>query len=141
MKRGQVSVEYIATYGWAFMIIFGTLAALFYFNAFDLTAHVDSRCDFYSGIYCTEFAVTQTQVLVVIQNGLPIDITDVYLTVDECGIASGQTTLTSGEEEMYVVLCSIVQGSLFDSTLEFNYTNPDSGITHTKIGRILEKIN
>ena len=132
-------MEYIATYGWAFIVIFITLGTLFYFNIFDFSPYVDSRCEFYSGIYCNEFIVNQTDILLIIQNGLPIDIASVSVAVEGCGAASGQTTLASGEEQLYTISCDL-NTDLFDGTIEFNYTNPDSGIEHIKLGRLIEKI-
>src|SRR3989338_8045460 len=51
-KRGQASIEYLTTYGWAILIIIIVLAALIWLGVFNPTERVPSTCTLEPGLEC-----------------------------------------------------------------------------------------
>lgn len=58
-NRGQVALEFISTYGFAFFILLTTVAALSYFGVFNISSLRNNECFFPDGIECIEFIVDQ----------------------------------------------------------------------------------
>jgi hypothetical protein len=143
MARGQVAVEFLITYGWAFMVILGAISTLIYLGVFDVDMFVVERCEFASNIYCVDGMADSASVSVAVQNGMAIDLQNVEVFIPECAAqnATGPSVLASGEQGSYTVTCAATVPSIFQSSIIFNYTNPDSGFNHTKVGKIIYKVN
>ncbi|HLP79608.1 MAG TPA: hypothetical protein VK158_03165 [Acidobacteriota bacterium] len=139
-RKGQAAVEFLMTYGWAFSIILLTLGVLVYSGVFDLDSFVNEKCEFYSGIICVDARANQTGVILSIQNGLPIDLTNVQVTIDKCANALGPATLAPGDLGNYTATCTL-PNAVFRSGIQLNYTNPDSLLNHTKVGVVVYKVN
>lgn len=141
--RAQVAMEFLMTYGWALGVILITLGALVYTGVLNLDTFIVDRCEFSSGVFCIDAIVDTSGVRMALQNGMAIDLENVEVFVPECaaGAATGPPSLTSGEQEEYTVACVIPTGLTFKSKIIFNYTNPDSGFNHTKIGQLIYKVN
>lgn len=140
MKRAQAAMEFLMTYGWALMVVVITLSALVYTGVFDISSFVVDRCEFSSGIYCIDSLATTDGVQLDLQNGFAIDLENISVYVEDCGPATGASSLLSTEDAVYDASCVLVTGS-FKANVFVNYTNPDSGFTHTKIGKIVYGIN
>lgn len=84
-KRGQSSLEFLMTYGWAIMVIGVVFGAMIYFGISTPTQVVPESCLFEQSILCNEFQSKvdpgDDYMLVIIDNnvGLPINITGVSL--------------------------------------------------------------
>lgn len=52
MRRGQAAIEFLTTYGWAFMIILVVSGGLVYFGVFNVSGFVPDVCDFGNEIFC-----------------------------------------------------------------------------------------
>ena len=53
--RGQSAVELLTTYGWAFLVILGMIAALTYFGFSYVENKIPSTCNFGQGFTCENF--------------------------------------------------------------------------------------
>lgn len=53
-RKAQAALEYLFTYGWAFMLIILTVGALMYFGLFDFDRLRGSDCVFPAGALCEE---------------------------------------------------------------------------------------
>ena len=53
--KGQSAVELLTTYGWAFLVILGMIAALTYFGFSDVNSKIPSTCNFGQGFSCENF--------------------------------------------------------------------------------------
>ncbi len=56
-KRGQEALEYLLTYGWAFLVILIILGALTYFGVFNPSRYAPDRCSFGLQIKCKDYYV------------------------------------------------------------------------------------
>ena len=57
-RRLQAATEYLATYGWAFMIIAGLSVAVYYFINLPLNQQPTNQCTFQTNVYCKSFGLT-----------------------------------------------------------------------------------
>ncbi|MFH1073421.1 MAG: hypothetical protein V1743_08390 [Nanoarchaeota archaeon] len=54
-NRAQAALEFLTTYGWAFMIVLVMIGALSYFGVLDPSKLLPEKCVFGSGIGCTDY--------------------------------------------------------------------------------------
>lgn len=55
MRKGQFALEFLFTYGWAFLVLGVTVAAIYAFGWFDIGAVLPQRCDFFGQVECTDY--------------------------------------------------------------------------------------
>ena len=55
MRRAQAAIEFMMTYGWAFMVVLVTIGALAYFGVLNPDRFVPDRCTFQQEIQCSDF--------------------------------------------------------------------------------------
>ncbi len=93
-RNAQAALEYLFTYGWAFLLIIVTTGALLYFGVFDIDRLRGSDCVFPAGVLCEDFYVgpglddpTQPEVRIILRNsyGVDVDIDLMGLTGDLSG--------------------------------------------------------
>ena len=97
-RRGQAALEFLTTYGWAFMIILVMIGALAYFGVLNPRNLIPDSCSVQAGFSCGDYMLDGTvgseEVnLILINNlGRAIDITsDVVFTI------AGTTVATCAE--------------------------------------------
>ncbi len=61
-KKGQAALEFLTTYGWAFLVILVMIGALAYFGVLDPTRFIPQRCQFGQELYCERFALIDDSV-------------------------------------------------------------------------------
>ena len=80
----QVALEYLATYGWAFISISVTIGALYYFGVLDFSKYLPQKCIFPSQLKCLDFNLNPNMVNIKLINNLGEDIrvTSMQITND-----------------------------------------------------------
>jgi hypothetical protein len=75
MKRSQIAVEFLMTYGWALLGVFMVVAAIIYFGVIDSSTFVPERCDLGYRLLCKDYQLTKAGVATLaIVNSFPNDI-------------------------------------------------------------------
>ena len=71
-RRGQASLEYLTTYGWAFILIIIMVGAMAFFGILNPKKLLPDRCAFSSDISCKDFVVSGTAdtVMLKLQNNV-----------------------------------------------------------------------
>ncbi len=82
-RRGQAALEYLFTYGWAFLAVLVTIGVLAYFGVFNVSALQSNDCSFIPGIVCSDYTITPTGgnlLRLDLRNtfGVPLTVTDAY---------------------------------------------------------------
>jgi hypothetical protein len=73
-RRGQAALEFLTTYGWAFLVVLAMIGALAYFGVLEPTKFLPQRCQFGTELHCSEFAINDTNadsILFRLNNALP----------------------------------------------------------------------
>ena len=79
-RKGQAALEFLMTYGWAFLVILIVIGAFVYFDVLNPAGLVPARCSFPAGFSCTEFGVSNeggVQFVMVNRQGFTVEIEDV----------------------------------------------------------------
>ncbi len=75
VKKGQGALEFLMTYGWAFLVILIMIGALAYFGILDPTKFLPDRCSFGSEVTCRDTSVSSIgNVSLRLVNGLGISV-------------------------------------------------------------------
>lgn len=59
-KKGQAALEFLTTYGWAFLVVLVMIGALAYFGVLDPSRLLPDKCVFGAGIGCQDFVARDT---------------------------------------------------------------------------------
>ncbi|MFP4111670.1 MAG: hypothetical protein ACLFPQ_06660 [Candidatus Woesearchaeota archaeon] len=54
-KKGQSALEFLTTYGWAFLVALIMIGALAYFGVLNPSRYLPERCNFGSEVTCSDF--------------------------------------------------------------------------------------
>jgi len=76
-KKAQSALEFLTTYGWAFLVILIMIGALSYFGVLDPSRFLPDKCLFGAGLgACQEFTAMSTSVLFKVTNnfGTPVNL-------------------------------------------------------------------
>lgn len=92
-NKAQAALEFLTTYGWAFLVILLMMGTLAYFGILSPGRVLPGRCTFGAEFQCLDYQIVQTgaapnpQLKLRLKNsvGLPIDITSFTLTKDDGG--------------------------------------------------------
>jgi hypothetical protein len=82
-KRAQAALEFLTTYGWAFLVILIIIAAIAYFGILNPSKILPNRCNFGSEVQCLEYQISATgnTFKLRLKNGIgeSIDVTSITL--------------------------------------------------------------
>ncbi|MFH1400265.1 MAG: hypothetical protein ABIH41_01990 [Nanoarchaeota archaeon] len=84
MRRGQMAMEFLMTYGWAILALVAAIGAFWYFGIFEPDGGPDA-CIIGDGIGCDQLYIDSTQTTFRLYNGAMRDYTDVNVSVECAG--------------------------------------------------------
>ncbi|MDE1855453.1 MAG: hypothetical protein KGH57_04015 [Candidatus Micrarchaeota archaeon] len=155
--RLQSAMEFLITYGWAFTIIAIVLLALFVSGYFSPSNYAGQECTLTSGFSCLSFFLYSNGILSVnLQQSLSVPINVTMIGCNQNGsIArmqkpfnppSNQIFMSIGGNYTFSVACYTGTGplagntvSVFNGALIINYTNDETQLPGTAIGRVVAK--
>ncbi|MGV8150181.1 MAG: hypothetical protein ACP5NV_00460 [Candidatus Woesearchaeota archaeon] len=146
-KNAQFAVEFIATYGWAILIIMVAIGALAYLGISDISKTLPNKCIFNNGIICSGASVTADKVTIALVNGqgktiydITAELTDISLpcNVNPSASATGESRIT--------VECEVPEDEQFTSgeqiklNFRITYTKVAGGYTQISLGEIYNTV-
>ena len=166
-KKGQGALEFLMTYGWAFLVILIMIGALAYFGVLNPTKFLPERCIFGAQMPCKDYLMdsTATTITLRLQNGFGYNIgvkpSSTVESPDGLACASVAYTDTSSvtlpiidisnyqvdEGQTFVATysgCTFTQseGSKEKAEIELQYYDTRSGpsFTHTVSGELFATV-
>ena len=140
-KKGQAALEFFVTYGWVILILLTTLAALSYIGVFKFSSVLPDHCIIPMGITCMDYKVTSNNIQVTLKNSLGYDLSAITIAATGCGNSNTLNSLEDGDQSTFIINCnSALAGSKYTGQLNVSYTKPDTGLSHTSLGRITTNI-
>lgn len=128
--RGQQALEYLVTYGWAFVIVIITIGAFAYFGILNPQQYIPERCDFGVQLQCADFILLADeedshpgQVHLKFFNGYGVDIEIVNLSTP-----SGGGTALNGTGDLETSPWNggiTVEDGTISGTVVLDLQNPD----------------
>ncbi len=69
-RRGQAALEFLTTYGWAFLVVLVMIGALAYFGVISPNKFLPERCNFQQEFFCKDFMIDTDETRFVLMNQL-----------------------------------------------------------------------
>ncbi|MBC8501183.1 MAG: hypothetical protein H8D38_05485 [DPANN group archaeon] len=94
-KKGQAALEFLTTYGWAFLVILVMIGALAYFGVLNPSRFVPETCTLGAAFLCDDAVIDTGRVTIKMRNNLEaINITNVTITdIDSGSIGANDTEI------------------------------------------------
>jgi len=144
-KKSQAALEFLTTYGWAFLVILIMIGTLAYFGILNPSKLLPNRCNFGSEFQCLDYQIGSSGFKLRIKNGVgePIDVTAITLSAESSAAYSCSTPPTipisswkSGEiKDLTWASCSgggLVAGEKAKVLITIRYNTVSSGSTYGK---------
>ena len=138
-RKSQAALEFIITYGWAFLVVLVSISALAYFGVLGLDRFVPDKCTFPSGIACLDEKATASAIAISVQNSVGYDINIDALKAQQCTAIGSQGKLSNGNIRQITMLCNNT-GTKYSGTVNITYTKLDTFLQHTSQGQVIAKI-
>ena len=81
-KKSQAALEFLTTYGWAFLVILIMISALAYFGILNPSGLLPDRCNFGSEIGCVDYTIGLDTLSLRLKNGVGESIKIEEITID-----------------------------------------------------------
>ena len=159
MKKAQAALEFLTTYGWAFLTIVITISALYYFGVFDFGKFLPQKCTFPPQFRCIDFSVIydtkddtrEIKFMLLNDVGEDIEVTSLEITNDanpslSCTLPTTPFPWSDDEEKNFIFTsCSggdFIKGERIEAKITFNYyaTKTTSKPSHQVKGKIVSKV-
>ena len=169
MRRGQVALEFLTTYGWAILVVLVAIGALAYFGVFNVRDTIPDRCIVSEAVTCKDFQLTAhdpsvgaSEVSIIFQNTMGKTIYLNKAVVEHNGVAGGtfcglwrdvggeseSTTWTLGTGGEVEMVCDsgdggnivLTEGVVERVTFTFTYTLSPSGLPHAVDGEVIATV-
>jgi hypothetical protein len=148
MGKGQAALEFLTTYGWAFLVILVMIGALAYFGVLNPQKYLPEKCIITTGLDCTDFQITATAVNLKITNNLGVSLSSGNVTLIHSN-ASQYTcnpqiaTMSSGSTTEFT--CgggggSVGTGNKMRYQIAINYTKSGSTYGKSAYGEIFATV-
>ncbi len=156
-SKAQSAVEYITTYSWALLVLAIVIAALFELGLFNPNQFTQQECTITADFSCVTYFLAQNGLLTInlqqtTQN--PINVTGIECTQNTTsyktspGIGSAnQITMQIQGNYTFLTFCTysnytpvfVQAGNVYSGNIQVNFTDLDTGFSHTDIGKIVVK--
>ncbi|MEK6943756.1 MAG: carbohydrate binding domain-containing protein [Nanoarchaeota archaeon] len=145
LKKGQAALEFLVTYGWAFLIILIAIGALAYFGILSPKNLLPSRCSFGSEFGCKDYLMSVNGIDLMLTNnaGEPIIIDSVNLSagttqLSDCTSSAIGAVWKSGAAKNIVISCGFTgEGLMRDSKekidIKLTYHKASSSSSFSKL--------
>ena len=132
-KRGQGSLEFLMTYGWALAVVLVSLGSLVFYFGFDGSSFASEACFLGPGLGCSDMVVDEGSISMNVRNSLGRDIISFSVSSDSCTSTSDHPRVNNGDEVLlFLSGCSFTAGDLIEESVDVSYTFLDSSLDHVK---------
>ena len=150
-KRAQAAMEFLMTYGWAILVVLAAIGALAYFGVLSPANLLPEKCEFPSGLTCTETASASAatgEVCFPVTNSLGYDVDTITVTVTNgvgCAAAAANPAdiLNGASDTLCFDGCTgpgtVSSGKKYSYDVEIGYRSVDTGISRAATGKISGK--
>jgi hypothetical protein len=149
MKKGQAALEFLTTYGWAFLVILVMIAALAYFGVLNPQKYLPDKCIITTGLDCVDYQITATNLYLNITNNMATSLTSFLVNTSTfgCGAAvaidSGATAGFSCtiDAATQAKMPTAGKGNKYKFALSATYVKTGSSYTKTAYGEVFATVN
>jgi len=138
-RVGQAAVEFLASYGWAVIIVILALGALAYSGVLNPDRFLPEKCVIAgsSGLFCEDAATVQQGIVIRLRNMLKeVMIISSITTNDPQCIFSGSQNLEPDKYEDFSLVCTPGQDASLNTEFVVQYSKGASGLDRSAKGAI-----
>jgi len=139
-KKGQASMEFLMTYGWAILAAVLAVGVLAYYGVFSPGNSLPNICAINAPLGCDEHIVNSTNVRIIARNGAGDSITISNFSVSGCGADTSSIPVSDGGTADVVLTCANAVGSKFNGNIEISYLRAGKTITERSTGDIRAEV-
>lgn len=143
-KRGQAALEFLTTYGWAFLVLLVMISALAYFGIMNPSKFLPERCSFTTGLDCVDHQATYTDasnatLSFYLTDNLGESLQSITISANTGGDSTNCDTITPPKAgDSFEVTCKNVQGAFSKGEKTKFFVNGTYKTTRGKYDKILE---
>lgn len=139
--KGQAALEFMATYGWAILVIMIAIGALAYFGFTNPAQALPDKCIFGNGLICQDSRITATAVNLSIVNGIGKSIYNVSVVPEGvAGTCRVTPNLTVSGDNTMRVDCDIATKAPVGQKIKYkftaNYRKVFGGFNQVSLGEV-----
>jgi len=146
-KKAQAAMEFLMTYGWAILVVLAAIGALAYFGVLSPANLLPEKCEFASGLTCTETPAASIaggageEVCFPVTNTLGYDVTGVQAVVTGCTSAAAVAIANGAGDIICFDQCGTTPspGDKYSFDVEMTYTSVDTTLTRSSVGKVSGK--
>jgi hypothetical protein len=141
--RGQASMEFLMTYGWAILVVLAAIATLAYFGVLSPDRFLPQKCSMAPGIDCAEHKITPNSITIALRNGMGKHINITHITVGTCSWSPANQTFNNGDLRIFnsgAVCSNGVVGDRFRGDIVVSYVDRQTGIAKSTDGSVVAKV-
>ena len=149
-QKGQAATElimqFLTTYGWAFVIAVGAITALIHFGGFNLDNYMPEGCSITGDIKCIDFSVNGQAISVLMQNSADFDMDEFSVSllgdVNSISCAPDGAIISSGSSKVFnCQMDAVLPNGKIKMLVQAHYKNRNTGLVHNKKGDLIIKIS
>lgn len=132
-KRGQGSLEFLMSYGWAILVVIVAIGSLNFYYFSGSSSTTPETCFLGPGLSCNDFAIYEDSISIVVRNSLGRDLGAVSIENPNCLNPSNSINLDNNEEGVLVLDgCNFNGGDFISEDLGLSYSFIGSSIDHIR---------
>jgi len=141
-KKGQASMEFLMTYGWAILAAVLAVGVLAYYGVFSPGNSLPNICTLNAPLGCDENIVNDTGVRIIARNGAGTAITVSNFSVQGCADDTSGITIGDGGLADVFLSCpsATTVGSKFSADLRLTYLRAGKTINEVATGKITAEV-
>jgi hypothetical protein len=114
MRKAQAALEFLTTYGWAFIVILVMIGALAYFGVLNPSKVTPNRCIVEAGLTCTDFQITSSTASIALTNGKGEGMTISEVNVSYSSLGTSVLCDVNGATPSIASPVQVTDGGLID---------------------------
>jgi hypothetical protein len=123
MRKGQAAIEFLTTYGWAFLVILVMIGALAYFGVLNPSGLLPARCTFSPEVACLDHRISGTTLDLRIRNNVGQMATFTFSATELSKDEAGTCTITT-DDCAATATCEIKSGRIANVSCGFTNNFP-----------------
>jgi len=145
MKRSQVALEFIMTYGWMIITVFVVIGALVSFGILRVDALFPNKCVISNGFACIDSKAESgtSQLQLNIKQGTGKDLINLTISASDCINPAVIDEFIKGDRQTFIIsgCSSWIDGQKYYGDINITYTDIYSGLYHTAFGSVVTKVS
>jgi len=140
-RKGQASMEFLMTYGWAILAAVLAIGVLAYYGVFSPGQSLPSICNIGAPLSCDEHQANATGVTIITRNGAGGSVTITNMSVDGCTADTASQVVANGATYTYYLDCgALTVGQKFTGNIKVTYTLAGKTLDSFASGKIQTEV-